>query len=192
MRPTLFNIDTALLTTRCVIRRFRENDGAAFYELVDGNRDYLADHFPVLLDEIGTTADGAEAFLRERIAYWLLQQDFAFGIWSNETTELIGFVHLFDLNWNVPAAEVSFFLSKAEEEKGIMTEVLARIVRFAFRQLKLEKLYLKTLADNYRSQRVARKVGFSREGELRNEFRRQSGMLVDLVRFGLSRETYGE
>ena len=192
MRPDLFNIDTALLTPRCVVRRFRENDGAAFFALIEGNRDYLLDHFPILIEEVGTDANAAEAFVRERIAYWLLQQDFAFGIWSNETSKLIGYVHLFDLNWNVPAAEVSFFLGKEQEEKGLMTEVLARVVRFGFRQLALEKIYLKTLADNYGSQRVARKVGFGREGDLRNEFRRPGGMLVDLVRFGLSRETYGE
>lgn len=192
MRPSLFNIDTALLTTRCVVRRFRENDGEAFYNLIDENRDFLLDHFPILIEEIGNDANAAESFLRERIAYWLLQQDFAFGIWGNETTELIGYVHLFDLNWNVPAAEVSFFLARGQEQQGLMTEVLARIIRFGFRQLELEKIYLKTLADNYGSQRVARKVGFSREGDLRNEFRRPGGMLVDLVRFGLSRETYGE
>lgn len=192
MRPSLFQIDTALLTTRTVVRRFRENDGEAFYRLVDDNRDYLMDHFPILVAEVGVDANAAETFLRERIAYWLLQHDFAFGVWSNETTELIGYVHLFELNWSVPSAEISFFLDRGYEEQGLMTEVLARVVRFGFRQLDLEKIYLRTLADNYGSQRVVRKVGFGREGDLRNEFRRPGGMLVDLVRFGLTRETYGE
>lgn len=192
MRSSLFDIDTALLTNRCVVRRFRENDGKSFHALIEGNRDYLLDHFPILVAEAGKDPGAAESFLRERIAYWLLQQDFAFGIWSNESTDLIGYIHLFDINWRVPAAEVSFFLDRGHEEQGLMTEVLARAVRFGFRQLELEKIYLKTLADNYGSQRVARKVGFSREGDLRNEFKRPGGMLVDLVRFGLTRETYGE
>ena len=192
MRASLFNIDTALLTNRCVVRRFRENDGQTLYDLVDRNRDVLLDHFPVLVMEITSDANSAEVFVRERIANWLLQYDFAFGIWSNESTELIGYFHFFELNWEVPSAEISFFLDKAHEEKGLMTEVLARLIRFGFKQLELEKIYLKTLADNYGSQRVARKVGFSREGDLRNEFRKPGGMLVDLVRFGFSRETYGE
>ncbi|MEM6770643.1 MAG: GNAT family protein [Bacteroidota bacterium] len=192
MRPSLFNIDTALLTNRCVVRRFRENDGKAFYDLVDRNRDYLLDHFPILVAEITNDEHAAESFVRERIANWLLQFDFAFGIWSNESTALIGFFHFFELDWAAPRAEISFFLDKEQEEKGLMTEVLARMVRFGFKQLALEKIYLKTLADNYGSQRVARKVGFSREGDLRNEFRKPGGMLVDLVRFGFTRETYGE
>ncbi|MFT7120503.1 MAG: ribosomal-protein-serine acetyltransferase [Neolewinella sp.] len=192
MRTALFNVDTALLTNRCVVRRFRENDGAAFHALLERNRDYLQDHFPILVAEAGESADASEIFIRERIAHWLLQYDFAFGIWLNDTTELIGYVHLFEINWSVPSAEICFFIDKEQEEQGLMTEVLARMVRYGFKQLEMEKIYLKTLADNYSSQRVARKVGFSREGDLRNEFRKPGGMLVDLVRFGFSRETYGE
>jgi ribosomal-protein-serine acetyltransferase len=192
MRPHLFNVDTALLTNRCVVRRFRENEGAAFQKLIYNNRDILQDHFPLLVGEVSSSEDTAETFLRERIAAWLLQQDYSFGIWLNETTELIGYVHLFEINWEVPSAEISFFIDRDQHKSGLMTEVLARIIRFSFKQLELEKIYLRTLSDNYDCQRLVRRVGFSREGDLRNEFRKPGGMLVDLVRFGFSRETYGE
>lgn len=192
MRPKLFNVDTALLTKRCVVRRFRENEGAAFQQLLYDNRDQLQDHFPIMVGEISETADTAEAFLRERIAAWLLQQDYAFGVWQNETTELIGYIHLFEIEWEVPMAEISFFVARKQQKQGFMTEVLARVIRFGFKQLELEKIYLRTLSDNFDCQRLARRVGFSREGELRNEFRKPGGMLADLVRFGFSRETYGE
>ncbi|SEP63521.1 GNAT family N-acetyltransferase [Neolewinella agarilytica] len=192
MRPQLFNIDTALLTSNCVVRRFRENEGGVFRNLIEQNKDYLQDHFPILVAEVGADDDSAECFLRERIAAWLLQQDYAFGIWHNESTELIGYVHIFDINWEVPMAEISYFIDKDHMKQGLMTEVLARVLRFVFRQLELEKIYLKTLSDNFASQRLARRVGFSREGDLRNEFRKPGGMIADLVRFGFSRETYGE
>ena len=192
MRPHLFNVDTALLTNRCVVRRFRENEGAAFQQLIYANRDILQDHFPLLVGEVSATDDTAETFLRERIAAWLLQQDYTFGIWGNETTELIGYIQLFEINWEVPSAEISFFIDRDQQKIGMMTEVLARIIRFGFKQLELEKIYLRALSDNYDCQRLVRRVGFSREGELRNEFRKPGGMLVDLVRFGFSRETYGE
>ena len=192
MQARLFPIDTALLTNRCVVRRFREHDGPAFHRLVTENQDYLRDHFPALVESIGTGPEEAEAFLRRRIAAWLLQEDFAFGVWSNETTQLIGYVHLFDLNWEVPLAQLSFFIDREHTQQGLMTEVLARLVRFSFRQLELEKLYLLTLADNYPSQRLIRKIGFGREGTLRNEFRRLGGGMADLMRFGLTREQYGE
>lgn len=192
MRHQLFSIDTALLTQRCVVRRFREHDGRAFFKLLDNNRDYLIDHFPYLMAEAGKTRRGAEIFVRECIADWLLQRRYAMGVWSNETTDLIGFVQVFELNWQVPSGELGFFIDRELIRQGIMTEVLARVVRFAFLQLDLQKLVIKTLVDNYASQRLARRVGFSREGDLRGEYRLPSGTLVDLMRFGFVRETYGE
>ncbi|MEL7160605.1 MAG: GNAT family protein [Bacteroidota bacterium] len=192
MQSRLFNVDTALLTNRCVVRRFRENEGKVFQDLIWNNRDYLQDHFPLLVSEVAASEASAETFLRQRISAWLLQQDYAFGVWLNDTTELVGYVHLFDLEWDVPLAQISYWIDKDHVKQGLMTEVLARILRFSFKQLELEKLYLKTLSDNYASQRLARRVGFSREGDLRNEFRKPGGTLADLVRFGFSRETYGE
>ena len=192
MRHQLFNIDTALLTQRCVVRRFRENDGKAFYALLDNNRDYLLDHFPYLMAEAGKSKRKSEIFVRECIAEWLLQQRYAMGIWNNETTELVGFIQVFNLDWGVPSAELAYFIDRELIRQGIMTEVLARVVRFSFLQLELEKLIIKTLSDNYASQRLARRVGFSREGDLRGEYRLPGGGLVDLMRFGFVRETYGE
>ena len=72
-----------------------------------------------------------------------------------------------------------------------MTEVVARVLTFAFKQLKLEKIALRTLADNAASQRLARKVGFRREGDLRSEYRKPSGALLDMILYGLTREEYG-
>lgn len=192
LRPLLFTVDTALLTSRCVVRRFREHEGGLLFDLVRASHEYLYEHYPDLPEEIGQDTDAAETFVRRRIAAWLLQEDFAFGIWENETTDLIGYLHIDNIDWKVPVGEMSFFLSPAHSHQGYMTEVVARALRFAFRQLELEKVYYKVLADNYPAQRLARKVGFTREGDLRNEFRKGSGILSDAIRFGFSRETYGE
>ncbi len=191
MRPDLFHIDTAILSSRTVVRRFREDDGAAFYELVSRNHSHLEDHFPYLTEQVNSPEAG-ETFIRRTIAQWLLQEGFAFGIWRNTEADLIGYVHFRELNWQVPKAELSYFLDHEYTRNGYMTEVMARMVQFAFRQLQLNKLSLQTLVDNYPSQRLARKVGFRREGDLRNEFRKVSGALFDVMVFGLTREEYGE
>lgn len=192
MRHQLFDVDTALITQRCVVRRFRENDGKAFHALLQSNRDYLLDHFPYLMAEAGQSRHEAEGFVRECIAGWLLQTRYAMGVWHKESTELVGFVQVFNVDWGVPSAELGYFIDKDLIKQGIMTEVLARVVRFSFLQLDINKLIIKTLIDNYASQRLARRVGFSREGELRQEYKLPSGVLVDLMRFGFARETYGE
>ncbi|RMF04838.1 MAG: N-acetyltransferase [Bacteroidetes bacterium] len=190
MQASLFNIDTAVLTSRTVIRRFREGEGKAFYELLQTNRSYLEDHFSTLLAQV-PQPEQAEIFVRQAMANWLLQHSYAFGVWHTGDAKLIGYVHFREIDWDIPAAELSYFLDYAYTGQGIMTEVIARMVQYAFRQLKLDKLRLRTLIDNYASQRLARKVGFRREGDLRNEYRKPAGNLVDIMLFGLTREEYG-
>ncbi|WP_231915314.1 GNAT family N-acetyltransferase [Lewinella sp. 4G2] len=175
-----------------MIRRFREHEGAQLFDLVRDSQDYLHEQYPDLPRAVGENAKQAEGFVRRRIADWLLQQNFTFGVWDNESTELIGYLQVRDVNWSVPAASLDFFLHPAQKEGGYTVEVLARMLRFAFRQLGLEKLNYYVLSDNFAAQRAARKVGFKREGDLRNQFRKGSGFLADLMCFGLSRETYGE
>lgn len=191
MREDLFNVDTALLTNRCVVRRFREGDGLAFYKLLDHNRSHLEDHFPGLIEGLRDSAD-VEGFVRRQIAEWLLQREYTFAICLNEDSTLVGYIHYFNIDWDTPKAEISYFIDREYIQQGLMTEVLARTVRFGFLQLKLEKIFLHVLSDNYSSQRLARRIGFQREGDLRNEFKRAGGQLVDLIRFGFARETYGE
>ncbi|MEL7221406.1 MAG: GNAT family N-acetyltransferase, partial [Bacteroidota bacterium] len=109
MRPEIFNVDTAILTSRTLIRRVREGDGTDFFELIQANSSYIEDHFPYLVDQI-KDADTAEAFVRQRLAHWLLQQEYTFSIWRNKEADLIGFVNFSELDWEVPRAEISYFL----------------------------------------------------------------------------------
>lgn len=191
MRPHLYGIDTALLTNHSVVRRFREGDGEKFYELLQANSSYIEDHFPQLLNEV-RDRESAEAYARRKLAAWLQQEEFAFVIQETGSGDLIGYIRLFNLDWLLPRAELSYFLHRDFTGRGWMTEALARLLQFAFRQLQLEKIYLHTLIDNYNSQRLARRIGFRREGDLRNEFRNRGGTLSDVMRFGLTREEYGD
>ena len=192
MQSHLFNIDTALLTTNCVIRRFREGDGAALLELAQESHSYLSDHYPSVSKKIGDREATAETYVRRCLVDWLEQRAFCFGVWDNQTTTLQAYVSLHSLDWEIPSAAVSLFANPGYSQPDRLTEILDRTIRFAFLQLDLEKVSFLTVADNFLAQRVARKAGLSREGDLRNEFRKGSGILVDAVRFGLSRETYGE
>ena len=67
----------------------------------------------------------------------------------------------------------------------MMSEVFAVLLPFGFQQLGLEKITLTTGTDNIAAQRLARRFGFVREGDLRGEYLKKSGELVDVLRFGL-------
>lgn len=189
MLARLLDVDTALLSQRTVVRRFRENDGPAFYELLRDNHARLVDHFPRMLREL-SDADQAEFFMRRKLSAWLLQEEFCFGLWENESAALIGMLRVFRLDWSLPKAEVSYFIDQNFGGRGLMTESMLHLLQFCFEQLEIEKLMLRTAMDNFNSQRLARKCGFRREGDLRTEFRRGGGELIDVMLFGLTRTEF--
>lgn len=182
----ILEVDTALITPRTVIRRFRENDGSAFLPLFQDNQGALLDLVPPLFATL-PNADTIEHFVRLQLALWLHQEAFCFGIWSRESALPIGYVRLNILDWSVPKAELAFFIDREHQQKGIMTEVLEYLRVFAFDQLQVEKIVLRLASDNYPGQRLARKCGFLREGDLRAEHRKASGELVDLMVYGALR-----
>lgn len=183
------NADTALLTNRTVVRRFREQDGDAFHQLVQENHSRLADHFLSLQEAIHSPMQ-AEWYVRKLLAEWLELRGFHFAIWEKEQANIIGFIQLTAVDWRVPKGEVRFFIDREYENQGLMTEALQKMVLFAFDQLGLEKISARPAMDNYASQRLVRKVGFQREGDLRADHRRPAGDLVDVMLFGLARSTF--
>lgn len=180
MRPELFQVDTALVTAHAVIRRFRENEGSAFYTLLENNRLRLEELHLHSFHDIGNP-EACEYFVRSKLADWLMQRTYAFGVWHQVRAEAMGYVELSRLEWAVPRGELVFFIDRSYEGKGYMTEVVKEVLRFAFGQLRLERVSVHIASDNYAAQRLARKCGFSREGELRAYFRKPSGEKVDVV-----------
>lgn len=189
MQPRLFNIDSILLSKRLVLKRFRETDGTSFYQLVEANYEQLYPHFTRMLSQV-KDEESASVYVIKSIAKWLLQEGYTFGIWENDAARLIGMIRFFDLDWSLPKAEIGYFIDKDFGGKGLMTEAMKLALNFAFNQLELERISLRTSMDNVASQRLARKCGFLREGDLRNDHRRLSGELTDVMLFGLSRAEY--
>jgi RimJ/RimL family protein N-acetyltransferase len=189
MMPQLLDIDTALLAPNTVVRRFRENDGQAFFELIRNNLTWLGEQFAELTAQVSESHQG-EFFIRRKLAEWLLQQRFTFGIWENQSACLIGMIEVYEIDWSLPGGRVTFFIDQAFSRRSLMTEALNAVIDFAFHQLGLVKIRLRCDMDNFACQRLARRCGFRREGDLREEARRFSGEPTDVMLFGLTKAEY--
>ena len=67
-------------------------------------------------------------------------------------------------------AEVGIVIGKSHWGKGIATETLKLISKYAFNILNLHKLWAGCYADNYASIRGFEKAGFDVEGRLKNQY----------------------
>jgi ribosomal-protein-alanine N-acetyltransferase len=75
--------------------------------------------------------------------------------------------------------------------QGLMPEALRALLRYGFEVMELNRVEATTHTENQRSMRVLEKLGFQREGVLRDYYCRE-GMYNDQVLFSLLRREWWE
>lgn len=89
-------------------------------------------------------------------------------------------------------AEVGYGLARAMWGHGIASEAVRAVVTYGFTQLKLNRIYARTIADNHRSVRLLEGLGFAREGTQRQHSLEDDGRFHDSAMYGLLRSDWGE
>jgi len=87
---------------------------------------------------------------------------------DNKSMELLGNIALAFRENNRKSAEIMYWLAPRGRGRGIAASSVKLICQWAFDSLALERVTLKTLAGNIRSQLVAKRAGFQRQ-EVKNE-----------------------
>lgn len=87
-------------------------------------------------------------------------------------------------------AEIGYDLSPQYWGQGIMTEALTAIIDFGFGRMKLNRIELLALPGNERSIGLAKKLGFKKEGVLREHGFDEKMQAVDEVIFSMLRRDW--
>ena len=104
------------------------------------------------------------------------------------TGEHIGNIYLRAIDWIARHGEVGIFIAEpARQSRGSGQAALGLLIRHAFGDLGLRRLYLWVLEDNARAIRAYEKCGFAVEGKLRRHVFKH-GRLHNLLVMGLCAE----
>lgn len=170
------------------------NDGpmsaALVLKMVQESEAFLAEHLPWVR---GVTLPD----IAKRIRSWVFAEQYGqggcWGIFENcldvsgNSRNLAGFIML-EANVRNRSANVSYWLSENYTGRGLATEALQILSRFAFDTLRLNRLELSASVYNEKSAAVAIRCGFKEEG-ISRDFERINGIFVDHRRFSkLSRD----
>ena len=105
--------------------------------------------------------------------------------WMIEADDhIVGTVSLHSINRRMGTAEVGYLVGDAFRGRGYATAALRQLVELAFVRARFRRLMALIAAENVASQRVIEKVGFVREGLLRQHFL-IDGRPVDEIAYGL-------
>lgn len=109
-----------------------------------------------------------------------------------ETGDHVGNIKVGPINWVHRFADISLFIGeKSQWRRGLGSEAISLVTRFAFDELNLNRVQAGCYSSNVGSSRAFEKCGFRREGALRKK-RFSKGTYDDEILFGLLREEWQE
>lgn len=111
---------------------------------------------------------------------------FGWGIARREDDEILGTCTLVGLDVTHRRSEIGFALGRAAWGRGLATEAVEVLLRFAFETLDLHRVEADVDPGNERSLRLLERQGFRREGHLRERWH-VHGQVHDGIFLGLLR-----
>lgn len=169
LRPILLDIPNVFESERLVLRAPRPGDGEALNQAVSESLEELRPWMPWAA-EAPTLADSEEVVRRATVKYQA-REDFMLLLWCKESGELVGASGMHDIDWEIPAVEIGYWVRTSMAGRGFITEAVDAITRFAFDKIGAYRVEIRCDEANARSAAVARRAGFTLEGILRNEAR---------------------
>jgi RimJ/RimL family protein N-acetyltransferase len=115
---------------------------------------------------------------------------FYFTIRKMQDDQLLGFARLYWIEWTNGNGWIQLGIGEASERrKGLGTEVLQMLLRYAFDELNLYRLTAQVPEYNQAALRLAEKAGFVEEVR-RREAQQREGRYWDLLHLGLLKEEW--
>ena len=169
---------------RVVLRWISEDD-------IDGLYDVFSDPQEMRYWSTGPLAhrEGAAEMQREIAAGNLSNTMMKWGLALRESNLVIGTTTLFNLNLDNGRAEIGYAMARAYWGKGYMQEALQALVSHAFEVMELRRLEADVDPRNAASIRTLERLGFQREGFLRERWH-VNGELQDALFYGLLRREW--
>jgi [ribosomal protein S5]-alanine N-acetyltransferase len=174
-------------SARLRFKEFSPADFALFYALFSNDQ---VMHY-ALIDKFDSEKDILPFFERvmDNNSRQLDRKAFEFAVYLSSDNSFVGFADIEIHNKNIAGgcAEIGYFLLPQFWGKGYATEIAKMLVAVCFKFLDLHRVSARCNSNNSRSEKVMKKAGMIKEGELRkirfkhNEWvnEHQYGILVE-------------
>lgn len=166
MQETLLNIPSAIAGSSITLRRFEAGDAHELLSALNETRadlqrwSGLGEHDTTLSEVVVRLAAMELAFdQRKRLAFAILDDEGRFS----------GSCALERIDWHARTFQLGYWLRTSGRGRGLVSEAVRTMTRYAFSDLAAIRVSIWTDERNGRSANVATRVGFLREGLLRNE-----------------------
>lgn len=173
-----------ITTPRLVLRWIYEDDSDGLYEIFS-NPQVMRYWSTVPLPN----REAAAELQREIAGGNESDQMYKWGLALRDSNTIVGTTTLFNLNLDNGRAEIGYALGQAYWGKGYMNEALKALLSYAFEVMDLRRLEADVDPRNVASIRTLERLGFQREGYLRERWH-VNGEIQDAYFYGLLRREW--
>lgn len=168
-----------LMTERLILRELRYSDAA---DVLVFRGDPIVQKYD---DPIIHTEADARIFIDELHSEYENQEGISWAVTLKKQDVVIGAFGLHHWNQYHRRAEAGYGLAQSYWGQGIGSEALRAIIQFGFDQMNLNRIYARTIADNYESVKLLERLGFQHEGTQRKHSWEDDGTFHDSAIYGL-------
>ncbi|MER5442810.1 GNAT family N-acetyltransferase [Streptomyces sp. NPDC002790] len=155
--------EISISTERLVLRPLDEDDVPALAEMMNDELVAAWTAVPQPFTEEGARTWTSEDAPKERES----GAGLTLAVAEFLTQRLVGVIQLSKTDWHVRSTELSYIVAPWARGEGYASEAALATAQWLFRDQRLERIELRTAADNTASQQVAQKIGCISEGVLR-------------------------
>lgn len=146
------------------LRILERQDAADLFALTDTSRAHLRRWLP-WVDGTRSVQD-SETFIAGTLEQFASGRGFQAGIWRDGT--LCGVAGLHPIDWPNRQSSLGYWIGAQYEGQGLVTMACRAILDEAFGHYRVHRMELRAAGGNERSQAVAQRLSFRREGVLRD------------------------
>lgn len=175
MTPPAYRIHTSRLILRC----WTPTDAPRLKAAVDESREHLKEWLPWAEgepEELQIVVNRLRSFR----AKFDLGEDFVYGIFSSDETNVLGGSGLHTRRGE-HAREIGYWLHKDYLNQGLITEASAALTKVAFEVDQIHRVEIRCDPKNVRSAAIPRKLGYTLEATFREDFKISDGTWRDTM-----------
>jgi RimJ/RimL family protein N-acetyltransferase len=173
---------------RVLVRPYQESDAPAVFEAIAQSREHLGPWEAFACEH--QSVEDSRCCIRRWMAAWLLREDMAAGFWEQTTGRYLGGCKLRPRDWEARSFEIGYWVRASATGLGYVTETVGLITDYAFTALRAGRVAVYCDERNERSAAVPVRLGFVREGRLRNDSLTPAGQLRTTLVFALTAEDW--
>jgi len=145
------------------LRQFEPQDAAELFAAADRNRAYLRTWLPWV--DLTRSATDVRQFIVRATSQYNANLGPNAGIWIDG--KLAGSVGCHQIDWANRSCSIGYWLEGARQGQGIVTRCCRSLIDHLFDDLGLHRVVIQCGAGNLRSCAIPQRLGFTREGLLR-------------------------